>query len=720
MTQDIVRMTSGRRSLEAIVAASGTKFWGAFDRAWPTFVMLLLLAVVVAPGWASTRPPNAFYVAPNGRDTWSGRLPAPNADSSDGPFATLPAAQSAMRASTGGRLTYVRQGVYFLAAPLHFGETDSGEQIMAYPDEVPMLYGGLPAKGWRGTDGSFAVPAPLTIDKDVGLPLLISSGQRLPIARYPPIGSGDNHESAWLFADSNPDGIDAHRSFRVRAGDIDAVAAAAQSGAFITIFGRRGWQNYVFAVDHVDRATRIVTLNGSAWDALGEGSRFAVLNAAMTPGTWRFDQESTTFRLRSSDAAPVPSDPVPSDIVAASLPCIMLFEHVRDMTVTGLHLVGTASEGAAFCLSQTERIGLDRLVIRNTGDGIRLDHATDTRLTDSEISGTAGSGIILRGDSNGTTVVGNWFHDIGWLHQDASAIWFDGSSRNRFAQNRIENVAKFGIGGGSLTEGGAYDNLIENNEIDHANQRTSDGGAIMIIDWAQDATRTTIRGNLVTGTTALGNTGWDGKPHITFQDPLTHLVSQAIYLDDWASGVLVSGNLLCGNVGGIDLHAGWDNRVVDNVLIDNAGIALTVDADNWLGAGAHPHPMEHNIIAQNTIVLDRPSTGQSGATAVRGGPIAAQFDNNAYAGGGLNGYSFHHEPDHLWSDYSFGIDAWRQRGQDTHAVAGKTVASMAIRDGAVQAVGSTALPHPISLDAIGRPQDRAGLADRVRRACSLQ
>jgi len=33
--------------------------------------------------------PDAFYVATNGNDTWSGRLPAPNTAGTDGPFATL-------------------------------------------------------------------------------------------------------------------------------------------------------------------------------------------------------------------------------------------------------------------------------------------------------------------------------------------------------------------------------------------------------------------------------------------------------------------------------------------------------------------------------------------------------------------------------------------------------------------------------------------------------
>ncbi len=39
-----------------------------------------------------------FYISPNGNDAWSGLLPEPNADGTDGPFATVAAARQAVRA----------------------------------------------------------------------------------------------------------------------------------------------------------------------------------------------------------------------------------------------------------------------------------------------------------------------------------------------------------------------------------------------------------------------------------------------------------------------------------------------------------------------------------------------------------------------------------------------------------------------------------------------
>ena len=38
-----------------------------------------------------------FYVATDGNDGWSGKLESPNADKTDGPFATLARARDAVR-----------------------------------------------------------------------------------------------------------------------------------------------------------------------------------------------------------------------------------------------------------------------------------------------------------------------------------------------------------------------------------------------------------------------------------------------------------------------------------------------------------------------------------------------------------------------------------------------------------------------------------------------
>lgn len=115
-----------------------------------------------------------FFVALNGNDAWSGRLASPNAKKTDGPFATIPAAQQAVRAlKVDGKLPcpvriLVRGGTHFLAAPLALTPEDSGSpapmgewgQVQgpertvtyaAYPGEKPVLSGGRAITGFTPT-----------------------------------------------------------------------------------------------------------------------------------------------------------------------------------------------------------------------------------------------------------------------------------------------------------------------------------------------------------------------------------------------------------------------------------------------------------------------------------------------------------------------------------------------------------------------------------------
>src|SRR5580704_7471868 len=71
-----------------------------------------------------------FYVATNGRDDWSGRLAAPNADLTDGPFATLTRARNAVRklkqvSDKKHFVVGIRGGSYLLRETLVFSLEDA-------------------------------------------------------------------------------------------------------------------------------------------------------------------------------------------------------------------------------------------------------------------------------------------------------------------------------------------------------------------------------------------------------------------------------------------------------------------------------------------------------------------------------------------------------------------------------------------------------------------
>ncbi len=106
--------------------------------------------------------PADFYVAPNGNDAWSGRLPAPNPKKTDGPFATLERARNAVRAvkkqaPSRDFTVWIRNGVYRLRKTVLFSLADSaapGHTIAyaAFPGETPVFTSTLPVRGWHRAD----------------------------------------------------------------------------------------------------------------------------------------------------------------------------------------------------------------------------------------------------------------------------------------------------------------------------------------------------------------------------------------------------------------------------------------------------------------------------------------------------------------------------------------------------------------------------------------
>src|SRR4029079_13848837 len=101
---------------------------------------LLLALVISTPLFAED-----FFLATNGNDNWSGKLPAPNAAGTDGPAATIAKAQELAHraiAAKGSATILVRGGTYFLPQPLSFTDKDSNLTVAAYPNETPIFSGG--------------------------------------------------------------------------------------------------------------------------------------------------------------------------------------------------------------------------------------------------------------------------------------------------------------------------------------------------------------------------------------------------------------------------------------------------------------------------------------------------------------------------------------------------------------------------------------------------
>jgi hypothetical protein len=132
------------------------------DSSSPAQSVSQALSVTVVPAQSTVAD---FYVATDGNDNWSGTLAAPNSKGTDGPFATVTRAQTAVQGilkNPKGRTTtiqvMVRAGTYYLTQPLSFTTVDSGTSALQviwenYPNETPAISGGLKIANWTHGSG---------------------------------------------------------------------------------------------------------------------------------------------------------------------------------------------------------------------------------------------------------------------------------------------------------------------------------------------------------------------------------------------------------------------------------------------------------------------------------------------------------------------------------------------------------------------------------------
>ncbi len=139
-------------------AQAGDNLVAATMNGVPTFPTNILTIQTATPATTSN-----FYVAPNGSDSWSGSLAAPNPAGTDGPFATFDHARAAVAALDKAGLAQVtvqfRGGMYYLPATVQFRSADSGTASTAivytnYPTESPVFSGGMRLQGWTNSSGN--------------------------------------------------------------------------------------------------------------------------------------------------------------------------------------------------------------------------------------------------------------------------------------------------------------------------------------------------------------------------------------------------------------------------------------------------------------------------------------------------------------------------------------------------------------------------------------
>ena len=244
---------------------------------------------------------------------------------------------------------------------------------------------------------------------------------------------------------------------------------------------------------------------------------------------------------------------------------------------------------------------------------------------------------------------------------NGNGIWFTGSSNDTITNNLVQNVARGGIAGGSAIgmSDASYNDTISYNVVANANQTTSDGGGIYLAGAQQNLTGDVISYNDVYGTSSLGTAA---SPTLSFLSP-SQLVSFGIYLDDYSSGVTVTGNLLHDNQGGILIHSGWNNTISDNILSNDSVVSLEAAVNNWRGPGIQAPA--NNVFTGNLV-----SNVTAGATMDlnAGDPVNASWSGNFYDAAGLSSAAFISYTSQVYKAQS--LAKWEAAGFDAGSATG--------------------------------------------------
>jgi parallel beta-helix repeat protein len=227
---------------------------------WTLAVVAFLLSLI--SGGAAPAP--TYYVSPAGNDAWSGKLLAPNAAKTDGPFATLAGAQAAIaRSRPEGEMTrwttvYVRAGKYCLSETLKLEPQDSRLTFAAYQQEKPQIIGGRVITGLQpGPGGVWSVSLPEVKAGTWNFRSLFVNGQRMIRARNPNFDPSDPYRKGFAYVgrDVNAFGIAVGNIHNV--GDwMDYKINVPEAGDY-TFWVFYGAQNQPFGNDNMDGRTAV-------------------------------------------------------------------------------------------------------------------------------------------------------------------------------------------------------------------------------------------------------------------------------------------------------------------------------------------------------------------------------------------------------------------------------------------------------------------------------
>lgn len=574
--------------------------------------LLLLLTLASQPDPARAAD---LFVATNGSDAWSGTRAEPNAQKTDGPFASLERARDEVRKlKAAGRpgkgvTVNVREGVYSLPRTFALGAEDSGTErapivYRAFRSEPVTLSGGRELSEFaphRGAVLKCSVKAlgldtlkPVTTDRfagDVPAFELFFEGRRMDLARWPNARPSNPRGGEWSFVAQTPAQPSRTRFFY--SGDRPARWAHPEE-AQVHLFPWWDWFDQYVDVQSIDPAKREIVLSSPTGYDIQIGRRFYVRNVFEeldAPGEWYFDRRERVLYFYP------PSSIEQAKPVVSVLDSLVKLRDARHVTLRGLTL--EACRGTAVMVMGGSDNQVAGCTLRNTGmDGINIDGGVRNSAVGNDIYETGRGGIRMAGGDRKTLTSSEHRADNNHIHHFGRVLkcYQPALSINGVGCRVSHNLIHDGPHAAILLNGN--DHVVEFNDIHHVCMETSDSGAFYTgRDW-------TYRGNVFRYNRLHDIYGY-GFEKIDEKQGTVRYVSpdraQGIYLDDGMSGFHIYGNVLY-RVGDMMLQVGGgrDNLIENNLFIDGHP-AIGVDA-RW-----PTYPWEtHNVARLKEVPYQKP------------------------------------------------------------------------------------------------------------------
>jgi len=548
-----------------------------------------------APRAAGGAPRAAdYYVAPDGRDDWTGKLLAANDAGTDGPLATVQKALELARASRGerqsGATVLLREGTYYLAAPIAIGPEDSGTaeaptRVAAFEAEHPRLVGGRPLTGWKPyRDGIWQSDLKALGLAGARFRQLFCNGERQVLARRPNLDPDDPHGGKWAYVEAAVE-TGSKSKFRYAEGDMRAWQDA--SSAELFFYHAHNYYNTIVRIASVDPGTRVATLAADTYEAIvGEGAeRYYVQNLLEeldAPGEWYLDGDNSVvyFMPPASVAGALDQAVVEVPLLDNIIRLEPDTEHVvvQGLTIEVSRATAVELKGARDCLVAATRIAHTGVSLGIGGwgpwencCGIGIFEGSNNGAVGNDVFDTGGHGIKLTGGDRKTLTPAGNYAENNYIHH-TGVYWAQGCGTrlegvgNRFSRNLVHDCPRMGI------IFGGNEHIIEYNHLYDLNKQTCDTGAIYTggRDWINPR-GCVIRYNYIHD---IGGYGRQGGQWVS------PAYSWGIYLDDLAAGVDVIGNIVVGGLrGNIHLHNARDCLIENNVLVD--GVQQQIEFNGW-------------------------------------------------------------------------------------------------------------------------------------------